>query len=60
MLNPQYEEKIQVTGTLFLYKEPVPSDLKTLRSTFLCKQFPLLYYWFHLKTNIFKYLYVFF
>ena len=28
MLNPQCEEKIQVTGTPFLYKEPDPSDLK--------------------------------
>ena len=37
MLNPQYEENIQVTGTLFLYKEPKPNDLKTLRNTFLSK-----------------------
>ena len=28
MLNPQCEEKIQVTKTPFLYKEPEPSDLK--------------------------------
>ena len=28
MLNPQCEEKIQVTGTPFLYDEPEPSDLK--------------------------------
>ena len=28
MLNPQCEEKKQVTGTPFLYKEPDPSDLK--------------------------------
>ena len=27
MLNPQCEEKKQVTGTPFLYKEPEPSDL---------------------------------
>ena len=37
MLNPQCEEKIQVTVTPFLYKEPEPNDLKTPRSTFLCK-----------------------
>ena len=28
MLNPQCEEKIQVIGTPFLYKEFEPSDLK--------------------------------
>ena len=28
MLNPQCEEKIQVTGTPFLYKKSEPSDLK--------------------------------
>ena len=33
MLNPQCEEKIQVIGTSFLYKEPEPSDLK-LQETF--------------------------
>ena len=33
MLNPQREEKKQVTGTPFLYKEPEPSDLK-LQETF--------------------------
>ena len=40
MLNPQYEEKIQVTGTPFLYKEPKLSDLKLQvndpRATMLC------------------------
>ena len=34
MLNPQYEEKIQVTGTFFLYKEPEPSDLKLQETLF--------------------------
>ena len=29
MLNPQCEEKIQVTGTPFLYDEPEPSDLNS-------------------------------
>ena len=29
MLNPQREEKKQVTGTPFLYKEPEPSDLNS-------------------------------
>ena len=37
MLNPQYEEKIQVTETPFLYKEPEPSDPTTPRNTFLSK-----------------------
>ena len=34
MLNPQYEEKIQVTGISFLYKEPEPSDLKLQETLF--------------------------
>ena len=34
MLNPQCEEKIQVTGTPFLYKEPEPSDLKLQETLF--------------------------
>ena len=34
MLNPQCEEKIQVIGTLFLYKEPEPSDLKLQETLF--------------------------
>ena len=34
MLNLQFEEKIQVTGTLFLYKEPEPSDLKLQETLF--------------------------
>ena len=29
MLNPQCEEKKQVTGTSFLYKESEPSDLNS-------------------------------
>ena len=29
MLNPQCEEKKQVTGTPFLYEEPEPSDLNS-------------------------------
>ena len=37
MLNPQCEEKIQVTGTLFLHEEPHPSDPKTPRNAFLYK-----------------------
>ena len=31
MLNPQCEEKKQVTETSFLYKEPEPSDLNSKR-----------------------------
>ena len=34
MLNPQCEEKIQVTGTPFLYKESEPSDLKLQETLF--------------------------
>ena len=34
MLNPQCEEKIQVTRTPFLYKEPKPSDLKLQETLF--------------------------
>ena len=34
MLNPQWEEKIQVAGTPFLYKEPEPSDLKLQETLF--------------------------
>ena len=34
MLNPQYEEKIQVTGILFLYKEHEPNDVKTPKKHF--------------------------
>ena len=36
MLNPQCEEKIQVIGTPFLYKEPKPSDLKLQETLFFC------------------------
>ena len=39
MLNPQYEEKIQVTGTSFLYKEPEPSDLKLQDTLFFVSNF---------------------
>ena len=34
MLNPQCEEKIQVTGTPFLYGESEPSDLKLQEKLF--------------------------
>ena len=34
MLNPQCEEKTQVTGALFLHEEPDPSDPETLRDAF--------------------------
>ena len=34
MLKPQCEEKKQVTGTPFLYKEPEPSDLKLQETLF--------------------------
>ena len=34
MLNPQRKEKIQVTRTPFLYKEPEPSDLKLQETLF--------------------------
>ena len=34
MLNPQCEEKIQVTETPFLYKEHEPSDLKLQETLF--------------------------
>ena len=37
MLNPQREEKTQVTRALFLHEEPDPSDPKTLRNAFLSK-----------------------
>ena len=37
MLNPQREEKTQVTGALFLHEEPDPSDPKTPRNVFLSK-----------------------
>ena len=39
MLNPQREEKIQVTGTPFLYKEPKPSDLKLQETFFFLSNF---------------------
>ena len=39
MLNPQCEEKIQVTGTPFLYKEPEPSDLKLQEALFFVSNF---------------------
>ena len=39
MLNPQYEEKIQVTRTPFLYKEPEPSDLKLQEAFFFVSNF---------------------
>ena len=32
MLNPQCEEKKQVTETPFLYKEPEPSDLNSKKN----------------------------
>ena len=34
MLNPKNEEKIQVIGTPFLYKEPELSDLKLQETLF--------------------------
>ena len=34
MLNPQCEEKIQVTETPFLYDKPKPSDLKLQETLF--------------------------
>ena len=39
MLNPQYEEKIQVIGILFLYKEPELSDLKLQEALFFVSNF---------------------
>ena len=39
MLIPQCEEKIQVTGTPFLYKEPEPSDLKLQETLFFVSNF---------------------
>ena len=39
MLDPQYEEKIQVTGTPFLYDEPEPSDLKLQETLFFVSNF---------------------
>ena len=45
MLNPQFEEKIQVTGTPFLYKESEPSDLKLQETLFLVSN---LHYYFWL------------
>ena len=37
MLNPQREEKTQVTEALFLHEELDPSDPKTPRNAFLSK-----------------------
>ena len=39
MLNPQYEEKIQVTGTPFLYDEPEPNDRKLQEALFFVSNF---------------------
>ena len=39
MLNPQCEEKIQVTRTPFLYKEPELSDLKLQEALFFVSNF---------------------
>ena len=39
MLNPQCEEKIQVPESLFLYKEPEPSDLKLQEALFFVSNF---------------------
>ena len=39
MLNPQCEEKIQVTGTPFLYDEPELSDLKLQEALFFVSNF---------------------
>ena len=39
MLNPQCEEKIQVIGSPFLYKEFEPSDLKLQETLFLVSNF---------------------
>ena len=53
MLNSQCEEKIQVTGTPFLYDEPKLSDLKLQEALFFVS-----IYWFHLKptfSNIFMF-----
>ena len=39
MLDPQYEERIQVTGTPFLYDESEPSDLKLQEILFFISNF---------------------
>ena len=39
MLDPQYEEKIQVTGTPFLYDESEPSDMKLQETLFFVSNF---------------------
>ena len=39
MLNPQCEEKKQVTETLFLYQEPEPSNLKLQETLFFVSNF---------------------
>ena len=59
MLNPQCEEKIQVTGTPFLYDEPEPSDLKLQEALFSVSNFNY-FIFVSLKTNLFKHIYVFF
>ena len=46
MLNPQCEEKIQVTGTPFLYDEPEPSDLKLQEAFFFVSNFSYFIYGF--------------
>ena len=39
MLNPQCEEKIQVTGISLFVKEPKPSDLKLQEALFFVSNF---------------------
>ena len=44
MLNPQCEEKKQVTGTPFLYEEFEPSDLKLRETLFFVSKISY-YFW---------------
>ena len=44
MLNPQWEEKIQVAGTPFLYNESEPSDLKLQEKLFFVSKISY-YFW---------------
>ena len=44
MLGPQYEEKIQVTRTPFLYDESEPSDMKLQETLFFVSKISY-YFW---------------
>ena len=58
MLNPQCEEKKQVTKTLFLYQEPKPSNLKLQETLFVVSNFSYFIIG-QLKTNPFSNIFMF-